>query len=89
MRSRTRTLAACLASAEAELQPFRARNGSHQRRGTGPVSYPRGPAPQPFGRKRPDARDQTPLSWHAATGLGISAFALLYMAEILLEAFTR
>ena len=87
--TRARTLAACLASIEAELQPFRARNGSHQRRGTGPAPYPRRPAPQPFGRKRPDSRDQAPLSWHAATGLGISAFALLYMAQVLLEALTR
>lgn len=37
----------------------------------------------------PDSRDQAPLSWHASLGLGLSAFALLYMAQILIEAAAR
>lgn len=86
MRARTRTFAACLASIKAEHSPIRARNGSHLRRGTGPVSYPRQPAPQFC---TPDSQECPPLSWHAATGIGLCAFGLLYMAEILLEAFTR
>lgn len=86
---RTRTLAACLASAEAEHQPFRERVGSHQRRGTGSGSYPRHRTPQPFGRKLPDSRDQSPLPWHATFGIAVSLFALLYMAQVLVEAFSR
>lgn len=36
-----------------------------------------------------DSRDQPPLSWHASLGIGLAAFAMLYMAQVLLEAFTR
>lgn len=37
----------------------------------------------------PDSRDQDALSWHASLGLGLSAFALLYMGQILIEAAAR
>lgn len=37
----------------------------------------------------PDSRAHAPLSWHASLGLGLSAFAVLYMAQILIEAAAR
>ncbi|MGV3511868.1 MAG: hypothetical protein ACO1OX_07670 [Novosphingobium sp.] len=39
--------------------------------------------------RAPDSRTALPLSWHASLGLGLAAFALLYMAQILIEAAAR
>lgn len=88
MIARTRTLAACLASVEAEHSPQSARHGSHRLRSTGPVSYPRQPAPQP---STPDARTSscTALTWTELAMLALCLFSGLYMIELLAEAAFR